>query len=177
MKSLLPVSSWPACSPARPRPTSCKLDSLSSKTPDSWKKQQPQGRLRYAQYLVPRAEGDAADAELVIFKGLGGSAKANVDRWKGQFVPPEGKNRDDVAKLEEFKVAGFAVHYLDVSGTFLDGPPNMAAKDKKRRENYRMLAVQFEGPENVYHIKLTGPEKTVAEHKKGFDAWLKGFKK
>jgi hypothetical protein len=40
-----------------------------------------------------------------------------------------------------------------------------------------MLAVQFEGPDNPYHIKLTGPAKTVDEAKKGFDEWLKGFKK
>ena len=40
-----------------------------------------------------------------------------------------------------------------------------------------MLAVQFEGPENIYHVLMRGPEKTVAEHKKGFETWVKGFKK
>ena len=39
------------------------------------------------------------------------------------------------------------------------------------------MAVQFEGPSDVYHIKFTGPAKTVAEQKKAFDEWLKGFKK
>jgi hypothetical protein len=40
-----------------------------------------------------------------------------------------------------------------------------------------MLAVHFDGPDNVYHIKLTGPEQTVEAYKKGFDDWLRGFKK
>ena len=64
-----------------------------------------------------------------------------------------------------------------VAGSFLEGAPMVPAAMKKRKPGYRMLAVQFEGPDNVYHIKLTGPAKTVGEAKKGFDEWLKGFKK
>jgi hypothetical protein len=39
-----------------------------------------------------------------------------------------------------------------------------------------MLALHFEGPRDVYHIKLTGPAKTVEAYKKGFEGWLKNFK-
>jgi hypothetical protein len=39
-----------------------------------------------------------------------------------------------------------------------------------------MLAVHFDAPENIYHIKLVGPARTVEMYKKGFDDWLKAFK-
>ena len=40
-----------------------------------------------------------------------------------------------------------------------------------------MIAIHLEGPKDVYHIRLTGPAKTIEQHKKGFDAWIAGFKK
>jgi hypothetical protein len=39
-----------------------------------------------------------------------------------------------------------------------------------------MLAIYFDGPKDLYQIKLTGPAKTVEAYKKGFDEWLKNFK-
>jgi len=146
------------------------FDNLKSKTPDGWKAE-PAGGMRKYQFRVPKS-GGGDEAELVIYSGIGGSARQNIDRWKGQFEPPAGK---DEAKVEELKVAGCDVLYLDVSGTY--NPPPMAAPDQKgRRPNYRMLGVHFEGPQTVYHIKFTGPAATIEEHKKGFDEWLKGFK-
>src|SRR6058998_1092831 len=75
------------------------LDGLKATAPADWKQEKPKSRFRYAQFRVPRADGDDADAELVIFKGLGGTVKQNVDRWKGSFIPPEGKTIDDVSTL------------------------------------------------------------------------------
>ena len=39
-----------------------------------------------------------------------------------------------------------------------------------------LLAIYFDGPENPYQIKLTGPAKTVEAYKTGFDEWVKNFK-
>jgi hypothetical protein len=39
-----------------------------------------------------------------------------------------------------------------------------------------MLGVIFASPKGPYYIKLTGPEGTVKNYKKGFDEWLKAFK-
>ncbi len=153
------------------------FDGLKSTTPAGWKEDPTRRPLRVATFVVPRARGDEADGDLAIFKGITGSKKQNYERWQGQFIAPEGKKIDDVTKKEEFKVAGCEVMYVDIEGTYLDGPPMVPAAQKKKRPNYRMLAVQFEGPDNTYHIKLVGPAKTIAEAKKGFDDWLKGFKK
>ena len=39
-----------------------------------------------------------------------------------------------------------------------------------------MLAIYYDGADNPYQIKLTGPAKTVEAYKKGFDDWVKNFK-
>ena len=151
-----------------------ELDGTKSTVPADWKKEKPKSSFRYAQFRVPRAEGDEVDAELVLFKGLGGSVKANVDRWKAQFIPPEGKKIDDVSSVKEMKVGGFPATYLDIRGTYNDMVPG--STKVTRRPGYRMLAVQVEGNDNPYHIKLIGPAKTIEKHKKAFDDWLKAFK-
>lgn len=153
------------------------FDGLQSRAPAEWKEEAPSNQMRFVQFRLPRAKDDKADAELIIFRGLGGSAKDNLNRWKGQFEAPEGKKIDDVAKVTEFKVGEVPVWYLDVSGTYLDKFPPFAPNAKTvRKPDYRMLAVHFEGKKNVYHIKLVGPAQTVAQYQKGFEEWVKAFK-
>ena len=154
-----------------------RMDGLQSRAPADWKEEAPSNRMRYAQFRLPRVKGDEHDAELVIFKGLGGSAEANIRRWKEQFQPPAGKTIDDIAKVEKIKVGDRPALYLDVRGTYLfkAQPFNPNAK-AEQRPNSRMLAVHLDGKNDVYHIKLTGPANTVTHYKQGFDDWLKAFK-
>jgi hypothetical protein len=153
------------------------LDGVRSQTPGGWKEEAPSNRMRLAQFRLPAVKGDKNDAELVIFKGITGSAKQNVERWKKQFLPPEGKTIDDVSKVEEVKIGGTDATYLDVQGTYLyKARPFDPSEEPQKRPDYRLLAVQYEGKKNTYHLKLTGPAKTVEHYKKGFDEWLKNFK-
>src|SRR5579864_279873 len=152
------------------------IDGLKSAVPSSWKAEKPRNRLRYAEFRLPRAEGDRADADLSVFRNISGTTEQNVERWKRQFLPPKGKSIDDVSKVTKLKVAGREVVYFEVAGTFLDGPPMLPASRKVKRPDYRMIAVQFDGPKNVWHFKLIGPAKTIAKHKKEFDNWLESFK-
>jgi hypothetical protein len=153
------------------------LDGLKSTAPADWKEEAPSNRMRLTQFRLTKKGDDKYDAELVIFQNISGSAKENVNRWKGQLTPPEGKKIDDVSKVETLKVSGAELTYLDVSGSYLLKTRPFDPSDKgENRPNYRMLAVQFEGPKNIYHIKLTGPAKTVEAYKKGFDEWIKNFK-
>jgi hypothetical protein len=160
--------------------TEVVLGSLKSRAPADWKKEEPAFKMRAYQFKVPRAEGDKVDAQMLIFHfpgGAGGSAADNIDRWKGMWMPPEGKKLDEVAKVEKFKVGTVPVTYLDVHGTYLDKTPPFDPNAKTvRRPNYRQLAVVFESEDGPYFIRLTGPERTVEQHKKGFDNWLKAFK-
>jgi hypothetical protein len=157
--------------------TTVDLGGVKSQTPASWKEEAPSNRMRLIQFVLPKAKGDNKDAELVIFKDIGGTTKDNVERWKKQFVPPKGKKIDDVAKVNEIKVGDAEVTYLDVSGTYLykARPFDPNAKTEEM-PNYRMLGVVFETKKGVYHIRLVGPAATVEQYKKGFDEWLKAFK-
>jgi len=160
--------------------TEVTLDGLKSRTPAGWKMQAPSNKLRAYQFLVPRADGDKEDAELVIFyfgAGSGGTAEDNIKRWKGMFQPPEGKKIDDVSKVEKFKVGDVPVTSLDVHGTYLyKFPPFDPNAKVQKKPDFRRLGVIFESKNGPYFITLTGPAKTMAQHEKGFVEWIKGFK-
>lgn len=163
---------------AQEKGTTVDIDGMTSATPGTWVKEAPSNKMRFAQFRIPKAKDDKEDAELVIFKGLGGSQEANIMRWKEQFLPPRGKKIEDVSKVTDIKIGGHDAKMLDVSGTYMFNPAPFNPKSKAEpREGYRLLAIHFEGPKEVYHIKLTGPAKTVEAAKAGFEAWIKGYKK
>jgi hypothetical protein len=155
-----------------------KIDGLSSKAPAAWKEVATTSQMRYKQFTVPAVGGDKMDAELIIFffgPGQGGGADENIKRWKGMFQTADGRPAGDKAKVEKFTVGHVPVAYLDISGTYLFKARPFDEKATPRA-NHRMLAVVFESRNGPYFIRLVGPEKTVGEHKKGFDEWLKNFK-
>jgi len=155
-------------------------DGLKSTTPASWVLQKPDNKFRVWQFSVPAAAGDKKDAELVIFyfgQGSGGTAQANIERWKGQFQPPEGKSIDDVSKVSEMKVGQTPVTYFEVKGTYLYKFPPFAPNAKVTpMADYRRLAVVFDSKMGPYFITLTGPARTVESNKKSFDEFLAAFK-
>src|SRR5258708_4239372 len=132
-----------------------EFDGLKSAAPASWKEEKPTSKMRYKQFRLPKVGDDKADAELLIFRGLTGSAKENVQRWKNQFRPPPGKKIDDVAKVMELKISGAEATLLDITGSYLFKARPFDADEKPEvRPDYRMLAVQFEATKTIYHIKL-----------------------
>lgn len=154
------------------------LDGLSSRTPADWEEIKTTRPFRFKEFKVPRVKDEERDAELIIFhfgEGGGGSVKDNMKRWKDMFQPPAGKSIDDATKVEEFKVGAVPVTYVDINGTYLFKVSPMAEKAEPRPK-HRMLVVFFDSDKGPYFIRLVGPEKTIAQHKKGFDEWIKGFK-
>ena len=143
-----------------------EFDDLKAAAPAGWKQEEPPSSTLAPVYVfrVPRAEGDAADAEVRIFKGIGGGKDTNLNRWKGQFDPPEGKQY-------EIKIAGRPAYVLDVSGKFLGGPGSPMP-----REGWRLIGVHFDGTKQPYHVTFRGPAATVEKNKKEFEDWLKSFK-
>lgn len=155
------------------------LGELQSRAPTTWEKEQPSNDMRLYQFRLPKVAGDEKDGEVLVFKfgSFGGTAAQDVARWKQQLIPPEGKKVDDVSKVTDLTVSGNPVTVLDITGTYLDGPPNMPPERKTPRPNYRMVAVHFKTPGQIYHAIMRGPAKTVEEYKAGFDSWIKGFAK
>ena len=155
-----------------------EIDGMKAAVPGDWKEEKPKNNLRWKTFKLPKAKDDKADAELALFKDLSGKAEDNVKRWKGFFQPPEGKEIDDVSKVSEFPIGKKKAVYLEVYGTFIDKPFPMAGpKDTTLRPDYRMIAIQYDGDDNTYHFRLTGPAATIEANKKAFDDWLKALKK
>src|SRR5262249_8473479 len=97
-----------------------ELGGLKSTAPTPWKEVPVANpMMRVKQFVVPGKEGDA---ELVVFffgENQGGGVQANLDRWKKQFTPPEGKTIEQVSKVETLKLASTKATMLDVSGTYM----------------------------------------------------------
>ncbi|MBY0522522.1 MAG: hypothetical protein K2R98_03955 [Gemmataceae bacterium] len=155
-----------------------ELDGMKAAIPKEWKEEKPDNRMRFLQFRLPKVKDDKVDAELIIFKGLGGSPEANIKRWKEMFVPPAGKTLDDVSKVTDIKIGTVKAPYLDVTGTykFKERPFDPASK-VENRPGQRMLAIHYEGGDDAFHFRLVGPADTVANYKAGFEEWLKALKK
>jgi hypothetical protein len=152
------------------------LGGMKSRAPAEWKEEEVTNRMRLQQFKLPKVKDDAQDAELVIFN-LGGAVNDNIDRWKKMFVPPEGKNLDDVAKVTKMDVGDAKMTYLDVSGTYkFKAVPFDPNSKEEARPNSRMLGVIVETPKSQFQIRLVGPAATVENYKKGFDEFLRAFK-
>ncbi len=160
------------------RRTEVDLGGFKSAAPADWQPMKTTSEMRAYQFKVPAKQGNK-NAELTIFhfRGGAGSADANVRRWKGLFQPPEGKTIDEVAKTHTLKLAEGKVKgtYLDIHGTY-HTPVFGPGQKSEALPHTRMLAVVFETDNGPYYIRLVGPEKTVAAHKKEFDHWLHAFK-
>jgi hypothetical protein len=146
---------------------------LRLKAPANWVRKQPQTSIVEHEFAIPASKGDTADGRLTVM-AAGGGVEANIDRWYGQFTQPDGGSTRERAKVKKAKLAGEEVHLVDVSGTFKDqrGPAAPAVE----RPKYRMLAaiIATKSAGN-YFIKFYGPERTVADNEKAFQAMIDGL--
>lgn len=147
---------------------------LKLNVPENWKQSKPSSRLRLAQFAIPKAKDDTEDGELALFNfGAGGGAKANIERWVGQFHATERE-----VKVKEGALETGRYFFVEISGTYNKpiGPP--IARQTKAAPGSRMLGVIL-GVEDkgIYFFKMTGPDKTVAAQtaalKKSFGADVK----
>jgi hypothetical protein len=153
--------------------TVVEIDGLKSRTPASWKEEEPSNKLRIKQFRLPKAEGDKADADLgIMHVPGGGSLDDNIKRWKGMFNPPKDKKIDDVFKMDRLKVGDVTVHYVDIHGTY----KGSSFEKIEPKPDYRMLMIVFESKNGPYYFRLVGPAKTVEAHRKGFEEWFKALK-
>src|SRR5262245_16085062 len=153
------------------------IDGLKSPAPKEWKREKPSNLLRSYQFRLARADGDKEDADLGILPDVTGKDEDNIARYKKMFLPPDGKNIDDVCKPAKLKAGGAKINSLAVEGIYLKKQRPLDPDFKAvKMPNYRMFAVLFETKENTHLIRAIGPAKTLEQHKKAFDDWLKAFK-
>jgi hypothetical protein len=137
----------------------------------------PTSSNRKAQYKLPRAAGDPEDAELVVyhFGSGGGTSKANVDRWIGQFTKPDGSPASNTAKITQKSMDGMPATIVDVSGAYAGSMMSMQASSASK-SGFRMLGAIIETSNGPWFIKLTGPAKTLAQWQPSFESFLDSIK-
>ena len=145
--------------------------------PDGWVKEPTSSAMRMAQYKLPKTEGDAEDALLVVYyfgATQGGTAQANIDRWISQTQQTDGSASKDKAKTETSTVNGLKVTGVDVSGTHT---AEMAPGSGTRHNdaNYRLRAAVIETPKGNYFVKLVGPAKTMGHWEQSVTDFVKSF--
>jgi hypothetical protein len=150
---------------------------LTFTTPPGWRQGEPASSMRVAELTLPRAAGDAEDAQLIVyyFGGQGGSVDANIERWVGQIQQADGKTSGAVAKKESRRVNGLAVTLVDVSGTYVAEIAPGAA-ERHNKPQFRLRAGVVQTSNGPYYIKLTGPEKTVAKWDQAFEQFVSSLK-
>jgi len=143
--------------------------------PEAWKKQKPTSRMRKFEYKVPRVEGDAVDAQVVVyFFGAmgGGDIESNIQRWRGQVLAQPG---DPEPKRSVKTVKGLRVTTFDQVGTYT--PPNFGrGPARPAQANTRIVNVVIETTEGNYFVKLMGPRKTVSANLKALDSFVSSVK-
>jgi hypothetical protein len=144
--------------------------------PTRWKTEGARS-MRAATYTIPPLVGETASAECVVYffgAGQGGSVEANLERWRGQMLGPDGKPAD--AKITKRIIHGLAVTTIDASGDYtgMGGP---MALSKSVQNNYRLLGAIVKGPGGNVFIKFTGPVKSITASQAEFEQFLNSFDK
>ncbi|MCC7542435.1 MAG: hypothetical protein IT379_39825, partial [Deltaproteobacteria bacterium] len=131
--------------------------------PDAFVSERPASSMRAAQYRVPRAQGDAHDAQITVFyfgPGQGGAVQDNIDRWVGQVQQPDGRPSSEVAQTDRRTVNGMPVTIVSVAGRLGGGGmPGMPPAPEIERG--QLLGAIVEGPQGPVFFKMTGPAATV----------------
>ena len=139
--------------------------------PASWQPRPAASTMRVAEFVVPKAAGDAEDGELVVyfFGGSGGSVDANIDRWVGQMQQPAAAPA--TPHREALTIHGLKVTTVDVAGTYI-AEVRPGATERHIKPGFRLRAAVIETPRGPYYIKMTGPAKTMAAADADFKKFL-----
>jgi hypothetical protein len=126
--------------------------------PSAWKTAPNPSSMRVATYKVAHTGADAEDADVSVVRA-GGTADANIARWREQF---EGA----VKETRTVKtVHGLKVTIVEINGTYLGGAGGSATS----RPGWSLVAAIVETPQLPYFFKLTGPAATARGARASFD--------
>ncbi|MFO7608477.1 MAG: hypothetical protein R6X35_04670 [Candidatus Krumholzibacteriia bacterium] len=147
---------------------SVTLAGVSFTPPSGWQDLGPTG-MRQAQYRLEPVAGDTAPGEVNVFyfgPNSGGGVEANLQRWIGQIVLPEGADPATAVARDTFTADGMAGHLVSVDGSYKSGgmmrPMGGGGDgDGEILPGYRLVGVVVEGPQGSLFFKLTGPVATA----------------
>jgi len=143
------------------------LGRMGLSAPEGWLRKPPAVDFILAEFILSRAEGDAADVRLTV-SSVGGSVEQNVDRWRGQFG---GKPQKE--SLDRVEIAGVEVTLVDFCGTYVDQRGPFAPTVE--RPDYRLLGAIIPLEGRLYFVKCYGPRKGMAARAEEFRAFVRSL--
>jgi hypothetical protein len=127
-----------------------------AKTPAGWAARTSTSSMRLAEYVVG---GEGSKTEVVVYffgQGQGGSADANIARWRGQFSStPAGEAYE---KIEEDRGGAFPITVAEWRGTYARG----IGPGGEQRPGQTLVAAIVATPRGTLFFQLFGPSKDVA---------------
>jgi hypothetical protein len=142
--------------------------------PSRWRRRPASSPMRVAEYVVPRAAGDAADAECTVITfgpSQGGTVSDNVDRWVRQFNPLSGAPTKAM-----HRVGGMTVTRVEVAGSYHPMTMPGAPQTPTTLPGARLLGAIVEAPSGLWFFKLTGPDATVRSAAPELDALVESIR-
>ena len=139
--------------------------------PNSWEQENPSNSMRLAQFLLP---GKDKNARLVVFFGIGGTIRDNLQRWYKQF---ENENLEgDSNRPREWieNINNFDVNFTYLEGTYLKSNMRMNGPIEKMKD-YALLAAIVSTPEGKYYFKTTGSVDILNEQKENFNKFIRSI--
>ncbi len=139
--------------------------------PSLWKQENPSNSMRLAQFLLP---GKDENARLVVFFGIGGTIKENLDRWYKQFENEnlKGKANRPIEWIEN--INNFEVTFTFLEGTYLKSNMRMTGPIEKMK-NYALLAAIVNAPDGKYYFKTTGSVDILNDQKENFNKFIRSI--
>ena len=175
--ALLAQTSKPKGPTSKPKAAVLDLGTFSVPLGKDWVKERPSSSMRAGQAQLPAPAQDGQAAEMVVFHFPGGgSIAANVNRWKNQFVKPDGMSEADFARQSSTTADTLPVTLLQVQGRYI-GSRMPGRPAPKPIADARMIAAIIETSKGPYFIKITGPRGTVDHHQKAIDSMIQGLKR
>jgi hypothetical protein len=142
-----------------------KAGGLQFTMPGRWIAATAASPVRAGQWRIPAAHGAPPgpdDAELVVFyfgPGLGGTARENIDGWRGTVLDASGT--PVAGEVSTRQSGGFKISELVAAGMYLDPVP-MPGLPPIPRPNEELAGVVVENPNGNLYWRLTGPEPLVS---------------
>ena len=136
----------------------------------------PASSMRVATYRTPAAPGDPEGGEVAVFyfgPGQGGGIDANVERWFAQMTPEAGAKKPSRSQM---KVGDIPVTLCMTEGTYT-GAMGMSGASSGPKKGFALEGAIAEGSGGAVFFKLTGPKKSVAKAKAGFETLVKSLKR
>ena len=165
--SAAPASSaMPATATAQPS-NAAGPDDIGYDAPAAWASAPNPSTMRKATFKIPKAAGDAEDAELAVSSAAGG-VDANIKRWEQQFG-------DAKAKTEPRTINGLKVTVVEIKGKIASGGM-MGAPPTAAKESQMLLGAIVDAGDKQHFFKMVGGEKTVTAAKKDFDKFVSTFR-